>query len=153
MTPLTETSQVLTRCLHVATDTASRQPGFRVAWAVLSRSRRTGKRLRITAQFVNVADGFHLWAEKFDREAEDVFWVQAEVAVAIAQALQLRLTGMGGDPTQRRGTKNSEAYVQINDRRGKVVHPEEVPLSGLSAHSGERGSYSMRLPEAIIRLA
>jgi serine/threonine protein kinase/Tfp pilus assembly protein PilF len=75
--------------------------------------RRAGKRLRITAQLISVTDGFHLWAEKFDREIEDIFAVQDEIAVAIAQALQLRLTGIAGDPVQKRGTKNPEAYEEF----------------------------------------
>jgi len=75
--------------------------------------RRAGKRMRITAQLINVADGFHLWAEKFDREIEDIFAVQDEIAVAIARALQLRLTGMDRKSLQRRGTKSSEAYEEF----------------------------------------
>jgi len=79
--------------------------------------RRAGKRLRITAQLINVADGFHLWAEKFDREPEDIFAVQDEIAVAIARALQVRLTGTDRETVQRRGTKNSEAYEEFTKGR------------------------------------
>jgi serine/threonine protein kinase len=74
---------------------------------------RAGKRLRITAQLINVADGFHLWAEKFDREIEDILAVQDEIAVAIARALQLRLTGVHKESLQRRGTRNSKAYDEF----------------------------------------
>ncbi len=74
--------------------------------------RRAGNRLRITAQLVNVGDGFHLWADKFDRENEDIFAVQDEIAVAIARALQVRLTGMEREPFHRRGTRSPEAYEE-----------------------------------------
>jgi TolB-like protein/Flp pilus assembly protein TadD len=78
---------------------------------------RARNRLRITAQLINVADGFHLWADKFDREIEDIFAVQDEIAVAIARALQIRLTGIVGESTQRRGTKDPEAYEEFTKGR------------------------------------
>jgi len=71
---------------------------------------RAGKRMRVTAQLIEVANGFHLWAEKFDRETEDIFAVQDEIAVAIARALEVHLTDTARDPLQKRGTRNPEAY-------------------------------------------
>jgi non-specific serine/threonine protein kinase len=53
--------------------------------------RRSGTRIRVAAQLTNTADGLQLWAERFDRELEDVFEVQDEIARAIAQALRLTL--------------------------------------------------------------
>ena len=47
--------------------------------------RRSGKRVRIAAQLIDVSNGYHLWSEKYDREIEDVFAVQDEIAVAIAE--------------------------------------------------------------------
>jgi TolB-like protein/Flp pilus assembly protein TadD len=61
--------------------------------AVLEGSvRRAGDRVRITAQLINGADGFHLWAERYDRSLQDVFAVQEEIASAIATALRVALT-------------------------------------------------------------
>jgi serine/threonine protein kinase/Flp pilus assembly protein TadD len=61
--------------------------------AVLEGSvRRAGDRVRISAQLVNTADGFHLWAERYDRQLADVFQVQEEIASAIAEALRVALT-------------------------------------------------------------
>ncbi len=61
--------------------------------AVLEGSvRRVGDRVRISAQLINVADGFHLWAERYDRTRQDVFAVQVEIASSIAAALQVALT-------------------------------------------------------------
>src|SRR5262249_41636013 len=54
--------------------------------------RRAGSRIRVTAQLINAADGYHLWSERYDRELTDVFAVQDEIATAIAQALHVRLT-------------------------------------------------------------
>src|SRR6185369_1974919 len=53
--------------------------------------RRAGNRVRITAQLVAVADGYHLWSERYDRELVDVFAVQDEIANAIASKLELEL--------------------------------------------------------------
>ncbi len=54
--------------------------------------RKSGNRLRIAAQLVNVADGYHLWSETYNRQMEDVFAIQDEIAQSIAKALQVILT-------------------------------------------------------------
>ena len=51
--------------------------------------RKAGTRLRVTAQLIDVADGYHLWSERYDRELVDVFAVQDEIAAAIAAKLQV----------------------------------------------------------------
>jgi serine/threonine-protein kinase len=55
--------------------------------------RRAGTRLRVTTQLIHAADGTHLWSQRYDREMTDVFAVQDEIASAITQALQVKLTG------------------------------------------------------------
>jgi TolB-like protein len=55
--------------------------------------RRAGNRIRVTVQLINIADGYHLWSERYDRELRDVFAMQDEIAAAIAGALQGKLTG------------------------------------------------------------
>ena len=55
--------------------------------------RRAGNRLRVTAQLVNTADGYHLWSDEYDRELSDVFQVQDEIARAIAGAMRVRFSG------------------------------------------------------------
>ena len=65
--------------------------------------RKVGNRIRITAQLINVANGYHLWSETYDRQLEDVFAIQDEISRAIVDALKLRLGGDGGQlvaPTQ-----------------------------------------------------
>ena len=54
--------------------------------------RRSGTRLRITAQLIRATDGFHLWSQRYDREMTDVFAVQDEVSAAISEALQVKLS-------------------------------------------------------------
>jgi TolB-like protein/Tfp pilus assembly protein PilF len=71
--------------------------------------RRSGDRLRITAQLVNAEDGYHLWSETYDREMKDVFAVQEEIANSIAQRLEVSLDS-GRQPFFRAGTGNLEAF-------------------------------------------
>jgi serine/threonine-protein kinase len=78
--------------------------------AVLEGSvRRERNRLRVTAQLIDAATGYHIWSEEYDRELQDVFAVQEEIARAIAGALELRLARGGpASPTQR--SPGLEAY-------------------------------------------
>jgi serine/threonine-protein kinase len=61
--------------------------------------RRSGPRIRITAQLITAADGTHLWSQRYDRELADVFDVQDEIAQAIADALKVRLDLRSGGHT------------------------------------------------------
>jgi len=72
--------------------------------------RQAGRRLRIHAQLVDVATGYHLWSERFDRELEDVFAVQDEIARSIAETLEPRLTGGRAAALPERPTRDVEAY-------------------------------------------
>jgi serine/threonine protein kinase/Flp pilus assembly protein TadD len=71
--------------------------------------RKAGNRIRITAQLVNVADGFQLWSERYDRDMEDIFAVQDEIARSIADRLKVTLKG-DQQPVVKAGTDNLEAY-------------------------------------------
>jgi TolB-like protein len=72
--------------------------------------RKAGNRLRITAQLVKVRDGFHLWSERYDRDLDDVFAVQDEIARTIVEKLKVKLSGAIDAPLVRRGTDNIDAY-------------------------------------------
>jgi serine/threonine protein kinase/tetratricopeptide (TPR) repeat protein len=72
--------------------------------------RKAGDRLRITVQLVNVADGYHLWSERYDRDMQDIFAVQDEIARAIATRLKASLEGVKERSLVRAGTQNLEAY-------------------------------------------
>jgi TolB-like protein len=60
--------------------------------------RKSGTRLRITAQLIKADDGFHLWSETYDREMDDVFAIQDEIAAAIGEAMEAEL-GLGATAT------------------------------------------------------
>lgn len=72
--------------------------------------RKVAKRLRITAQLINVADGYHLWSQRYDRELQDVFEIQDEIARAIADKLRGDLFIGHNGPSVRRHTSDLEAY-------------------------------------------
>ena len=72
--------------------------------------RKSGNRVRITAQLINAADGYHLWAERYDRELQDIFEVQDEIAKTIAGRLKVAFESGKHEPLVKAGTKNMEAY-------------------------------------------
>jgi adenylate cyclase len=72
--------------------------------------RKAGNRLRITAQLIKVADGYHLWSETYDRELTDVFAIQSDIAGHVVEALQVTLLGEDAARMQAGGTTDVEAY-------------------------------------------
>ena len=72
--------------------------------------RKSGNRLRITAQLVKAEDGYHVWSETYDRELTDVFAIQSDIAGHVVEALQVTLLGEDAVRMQAGGTTNVEAY-------------------------------------------
>jgi TolB-like protein/Tfp pilus assembly protein PilF len=72
--------------------------------------RLAGSRLRVTAQLTEVGSGYQLWSERFDREAEDVFAVQDEIAAGVVEAVTSRLTPGERKLRERQQVGNLEAY-------------------------------------------
>jgi len=71
---------------------------------------KAGKRLRITAQLVNVTDGYYLWSEKFDRDMEDIFTIQDEISLAIVENLKVNLLGGEKAKLMKHYTEDLEAH-------------------------------------------
>ena len=126
--------------------------------AVLEGSvRRSGKRLRITAQLVNVTDGYHLWSERYDREITDIFEIQDEITSAIIKTLEPTLAGQQASLT-RRHSENLQAHeLYLKGRRFWDQRTESSIRAGLEcfraaidldpeyalAHAGVADSYSV----------
>jgi non-specific serine/threonine protein kinase len=72
--------------------------------------RKAGNRIRVTAQLVSTADGYHLWTETYDRELTDVFRIQDDIAHAIANALRVSLAGHP-ESEGKSQTTNIDAYT------------------------------------------
>jgi adenylate cyclase len=72
--------------------------------------RKHANRLRITAQLINVKDGYHLWSERFDRDIDDIFAIQEEIAMAITDKLKITLLDEEKQLVKKCCTHNSDAY-------------------------------------------
>jgi adenylate cyclase len=72
--------------------------------------RKAGSRVRITAQLVNGASNDNIWAERYDRDLNDIFALQDEISEAIVEALRLRLLPEEKKAIEQRGTNNIDAY-------------------------------------------
>jgi serine/threonine protein kinase/cytochrome c-type biogenesis protein CcmH/NrfG len=107
---------------------------LRVNYILEGSVRKSGNKMRITAQLIEVSNGYHLWAERFDRLVEDIFDVQNEVSQRIVEALKISLTDSekesltkkptddlraydfymrGREYINKRGRKNNEAAIQM----------------------------------------
>lgn len=80
--------------------------------------RKSGDRVRVTAQLINVSDGSHLWSETYDRTLTDIFAVQDDVATSIIDALQIHISAA---PTRGRPTESPEAYTFFLGARAALI--------------------------------
>ncbi len=90
--------------------------------------RKQGNRLRITAQLINVKNGFHLWSQKFERNMDDIFAIQDEIALAITEQLKVTLLEKDREKITKTATHNAEAYelylkgrFHINRRGSSII--------------------------------
>jgi TolB-like protein/Tfp pilus assembly protein PilF len=88
--------------------------------------RKSGRRLRITTQLIRAESGVHIWSETYDRDEDDVFKVQEDIARAVVEKLKLAL--LGNAPVSAARTSNAEAYNRFLQGRYAVAFdtPEEV---------------------------
>jgi serine/threonine protein kinase/Flp pilus assembly protein TadD len=100
--------------------------------------RRAGSRVRITAQLVEASTRHSVWAERFDRQLEDVFAIQEEIARSIAQALRITLTPQEEKTIARKPTENPLAY--------------DFYLRGRSYTRRENMEYALQMFEQAIHL-
>ena len=128
--------------------------------------RKAGNRVRITAQLVDVRDGYHLWSERFDRNLDDVFAIQEEIALAIAD--KLRFDASEKQALAKQGTSNLEAHdanlasdnvrVLYRDRKSRLwIGTRDGGLNRWDAvtrraHRGEFRRYTTKdgLPSSVI---
>jgi len=116
-----------------------------------------GERLRVMAQLISVDDGCHIWSQRFDREREDIFEVQDEIAQSVARALQLAIapaanTRLVGARTHNvtaydfylRGREFFRRWGKRNTRIAQRMFEQAVELDPdfASAHAGLADTYS-----------
>lgn len=83
---------------------------LKVATVLGGSVRKSGNKLRVSAQLVSVADGYQLWSEKYDRQLEDVFEIQDEIADSIVKALRVMLSDEEKRAIEKVRTENVQAY-------------------------------------------
>lgn len=81
-----------------------------VEWVLDGSVQKAGKRIRVTAQLVNVANGVLLWADKFDEKFTDIFSVEDSISEQLVNALALELSGRDRRLLEKRHTDNTDAY-------------------------------------------
>jgi adenylate cyclase len=91
-----------------------------VQYVVEGSVRKVGKRVRITVQLIDAATDRHIWAERYDRDLEDIFAIQDEVTTAIVATLPGRIEAAARDRAARMTTENMAAYECV--LTGKVLH-------------------------------
>jgi adenylate cyclase len=114
--------------------------------------RKAGNRLRVTAQLINVTDGYHLWSERYDRQLEDIFEIQDEIAQNIVRALRVVL---GEDEKRALEKKTRAENVQAYEyylRGGQIQHqcagrPCNIPGECLIVPSRSIPILRARMPE------
>jgi serine/threonine protein kinase len=102
--------------------------------------RKAGSRLRITAQLINIEDGYHIWSERFDREMRDIFDIQDEITRAIVDQLRVELVGPKDRPLVSSCTENLEAYSAF--LKGRYTGTVSRPKDGRRVSSCSRGPSS-----------
>jgi adenylate cyclase len=100
--------------------------------------RKAGGRIRINAQLIDGASGNHVWAERYDRDANDIFAVQDEISQAIVKALRLRLLPEEKRAIEHRGTDSADAHNFYLMARQTYITGQE---------------FDIKTAEAIVRLA
>jgi TolB-like protein/Tfp pilus assembly protein PilF len=132
--------------------------------------RKLGNRIRVTAQLINAADGYHLWSERYDRDLNDIFAVQDEIASAIADALKLKLkpgSGRSYQPSMPayeaflRGRYYMMRYTSDDFKTGKALLEKAIqfdpgfaaPHSGLASYYNNTAIEEIAPPHEVIPLS
>lgn len=93
--------------------------------------RKQGNRIRITAQLIEVQNGFHLWSEKYDRNMDDIFAIQDEIALAITKQLRITLFEKDREEIIHSATYSIEAYELVLKGRFHIGRRGSSILTGL----------------------
>ena len=86
---------------------------LKVKYVLEGSIQKSGNRIRVTAQLIDTTTGNHLWAENYDRNIEDIFELQDEIALKILGSLHIKLVGGSGMRPCARATDNVEAYLKF----------------------------------------
>ena len=110
-----------------AVDVAQLAADLGVRYVLEGSVRKSGGRVRITAQLIEAENGTHLWAERYDRELDDIFALQDEITLTIAGALQGEVTNVERDRASRKPPSSFDAWECY--QRGVSCYLEMTPTS------------------------
>lgn len=96
---------------------------LRVGSALEGSVRKAGTKIRVTAQLIDVASESHVWSASFDRELDDVFRVQSEIARGVSEALELRLLPSDGERHRTPSRSRADAFSLYLKGRVALGHP------------------------------
>ena len=111
--------------------------------------RRAGSRVRVTAQLIEVASGYHLWSERFDRELTDIFAIQDDIATGIATKLRVTL---GGEPRPSQPAAAQlwgERFERLDQVVGQLVKPRTANVEAYELYLKGRAAMRHRGRELI----
>ena len=98
-----------------------------MGWLVEGSVRKAGSRIRVTAQLINGATEGHLWSSHYDKNLDDIFAVQSEIAEKVAGELKVQLLESEKKTLEKKPTENTEAYTCF--LRGRELFREETEAS------------------------
>ena len=104
---------------------------FGVAYVVEGSVRKSGQRVRVTAQLIDATTEAHVWAERYDRELADIFDIQDEIARTVAATAQARLEATYGERVIRKPPENMAAYEYV--LAAKVLHHRGTAVDNAEA--------------------
>ena len=104
---------------------------FGVQYVVEGGVRKAGRRVRVTVQLIDAESDRHVWAERYDRELEDIFAIQDEVTAAIVATLPGRVEAASHERAKRKPTDSMAAYECV--LTGKVLHHRSTPQDNAAA--------------------
>ncbi len=105
-----------------------------VSWVLEGSVRKAGNRLRITAQLIDVASQGHVWANSYDRELDDVFALQSEMAKQVAEALKLKLLSRDEARLDQRSPPRPESYLEYLQGRTSLRGFTETEMRAAKEH-------------------
>ena len=113
--------------------------------------RRSGERLRVTAQLIRANDGFHLWSETYDSTAEDTIAVQEDIAEKIAQAMDIVMDERKREAMRQAGLRDVEAFVayQKAEEFYAAAHGNADPVEALRAANEYYEAVLQRVPDFV----
>jgi TolB-like protein/DNA-binding winged helix-turn-helix (wHTH) protein len=134
----------------VKVQTVARELGVR--YVLEGSVQRAGSRVRIVAQLIDAATGFHLWSETYDRALDDVFALQDEITLSVVTALQIQLTQGEVARIRQRGTNNLRAWLLVNQSFEHLLRFTREDNERARSLATEAIALDPNYPEAYVRL-